>query len=237
MPNRPTAPPAFAGKAQFPAQTTKPAPPAPTNQSASPAAEPPAASGVPPKPQMAQPTRNPRGPGGIAGQALAAAGAFKTNGKPDTKPNQTAKPAPPAQESKERVPAPNGNKANGKATPTASTHTPTPAAVEKSIPKAAEGTKPPVADKTSTNDTAVTANGSANAADAQDEGGEDAANPSFKKWSLYVKGLPIPVTEEEIKKSFGPSADKITHVKIRKEAFSQKNKVRSFSKACTVDQY
>lgn len=53
--------------------------------------------------------------------------------------------------------------------------------------------------------------------------------PTPKRFSLYVKGLPIPTTEPEVRAVFGSEADKITGVKL---VYDQKQTQKNF---CYVD--
>lgn len=216
---------------------------------------------IPPRPPVqVQASRQPRGPGGLAGQALAAAGAGPAKDRIDPKPavdrpyadkgpadrppvnrsalpGSLARPPPPPSGPKAATstpPArPNGpaskEKPNG---PASKAPTPAPSST---FNKPASAVKPP-ADKPKDfpEKKAEPVGGSANAktvpngdkpsspstpsveeTDKNDKDGGHSRNtstsePARVKKSLYLKGLPIPVTEDEIKKLFPSHSDKVS---------------------------
>ncbi|KAF8306250.1 hypothetical protein DL93DRAFT_2232656 [Clavulina sp. PMI_390] len=54
------------------------------------------------------------------------------------------------------------------------------------------------------------------------------ARPKRNPWTLFVNSLPVPVTEDEIRDFFGPSASNITHIKIPINFHSKQQKAVAF---------
>ncbi|KAK4686482.1 hypothetical protein P7C73_g3646, partial [Tremellales sp. Uapishka_1] len=179
----------------------RPQPPSAASSSAAPVET---SSSVPPTSlaKSAQPARPPRGPASLAGQALAAAGVKGSEVKAVAKPASpkptsagNAKPATPVANGKisvaeEKTAAANDKKASG---------------------GQLNGTATPIGDKVN-----GTAHVRENSSSKTEEGNENAepAEPPKPRHSLYLKGIPIPTTEDEMKTFFGDCASKITSVKF-----------------------
>lgn len=239
VPNRPSASninPALKAAAATQTQLLRPTPP--SNVSITKQPSPPttsvAPSGGPAKPQVAQPTRAPRGPGGITGQTHTPTPAFKTSGKQDNKPTQPPRPAAPAKDTKERSNTTNP-RVNGKGPSSSPNSTPAPSTAEKSTSKPADEKKVgstekvPDADVSADAKTPIASGSTAAGETAQTgdtaESGDAEASSSVKKWSLYVKALPSPITEDDLRKSFGASSGKIVHIKLPWDHMNNRNRV------------
>ncbi|WVW81346.1 hypothetical protein I302_103337 [Kwoniella bestiolae CBS 10118] len=189
------------------ATTASPAPVAPASSTA-------ATNGsIPVKP----PTQ-PRGRGGnIAGQAFAAAGAVKDKIVEAVKPGSTSTTKPP---------------------PSGPVKPPTPVTTAKPATASTASSDKTVKDDTkkvaaATNDAST--NGASSEAGNTSTESKEGVKPahsregsgevrSKKPTSLYLKGLPVPTTEEEIKGLFKDQADKIVQVKIISDRLTNKQK-------------
>ncbi|RXK34965.1 hypothetical protein M231_07779 [Tremella mesenterica] len=176
----------------------------PTNPNG-PVAPPAATSGVPaqintngPHPVPSRPAgqvpRNPRGPpGNLAGHALAAAGMSKPENKPTIKETESRQ-GPIAGR-------PALSPANGKITPA-----PAPAQTENRKPDGAINGREVARESE--------AKEGVNGEEARGTPADGEERTHSRKNSLFIKNLPQPVKDEDIRKSFGALADKITHVKV-----------------------
>ncbi|ORY23528.1 hypothetical protein BCR39DRAFT_561900 [Naematelia encephala] len=213
----------------------------------------PQGSTIPAKPvqpqQNSQPTRQPRGPSQPAAPIPAQKSDTKTEissmkppagPKANTKapvPAQPGKPAPPAKPPtpgpvKSSTPTATKTPAPAPAKPssaTAAAKTPAAAPAKSSTPKPSD-TKAPKPDET-TDDTAEKISDTVNG-DKTENGGLEvpssrtASMEGKPRKSLYLRGIPVPVTEDEIKSLF-PVADKIVAVKIIVDRLT--NKQRDFA--------
>ncbi|WVQ82617.1 hypothetical protein IAT38_004748 [Cryptococcus sp. DSM 104549] len=152
--------------------------------------------------------------------ATGAASAGAAKDKPEGKPTQTgAKAAAPGPKADNQHAA-----ANGKSTA---------ATADKAADKAGKGEDKPATPAAAAS---PVANGSA-AAEASEkaekpghsreesEGAEAAAGePRPKRYSLYIKGIPDPTTEEEVRELFGEHSSKILQVKIITDRLTNKQK-------------
>lgn len=215
-------------------------PSAPTNPVAATAngtpAQPSAQSSMPAKPPAQ--ARPPRGAGSLAGQALAAAGVTKdrtSEGKTMTDSPASSKPtAPPAGKSETpsaAVKPPNTGSTSKPATPGPSGKAAAASATSKAAASGATGKAKTAAEQKATgpadNKTAPSVNSASTngeptdstppTEDAADKGhsrdaSTDAKPSSPTKKSLYVKGIPVPTTQDELKALF-KSADKVSGVR------------------------
>ncbi|WWC57669.1 uncharacterized protein I303_100203 [Kwoniella dejecticola CBS 10117] len=184
------------------ATTASPAPVAQTSTSTT-SANP----SIPVKPPT-QPRGGPRGGPGAAGSAFQAVTVVKDKIVDAVKPSAKTPPAGPAK--------PPANATTSKPPATATT--------------AKDETKKPAATNGAV--TNVDGNGSSEAGNTSNES-KESAKPAHsregsgevrKKHSLYLKGLPVPTAEEEIKSLFKDQADKIVQVKIIQDKFANKQK-------------
>ncbi|WWD22749.1 hypothetical protein CI109_107242 [Kwoniella shandongensis] len=204
-PNRPLAPHVKAAAAS--ATNTPSATPAAS--SSTPAASQSSASAKPPTgPRQA------RGPNLPAGQASSAA---TSKGKHSE--NKAAPSAPSSSQDNEKAaPAttkPSTPAANGKPA------TPTPATNGKA---AKDELKAATANGVSTEASSTPTESKDGDKEKPAHSREGSGDIKQKRHSLYIKGIPVPTTEDELKKLFGSHADKISQVKIIVDHISKKQK-------------
>jgi hypothetical protein len=190
----------LAPKPAQPPQGPKATPPASTNASNVNTQAPP--NSIPPKP-MAQPSRQPRGPGSVS-QTPAPPAVNKVENKPApttaaVKPAQVPKAPTPVGNRKSPAPATKGDKAPPKMSSTESTDKKVeaaPAKTEKIETKDGE-----TGDKTD---------------EAAPAGPQQARN--YERRSLFLKKIPVPTSEEEIKALFPAQKSKVSWILRKRKA-------------------
>ncbi|WWC85424.1 uncharacterized protein L201_000287 [Kwoniella dendrophila CBS 6074] len=196
------------------ANSGRPVPPNATSASPAPLAPTTATSSSNPSIPVKPPTQ-PRGRGNnVVGQAFAAAGAVKDKIMDAVKPGSTSSNSKPATAGKPPTPA-----TSAKATPAPATTS------DKAVKDDAKKVSPAV-NGASANGTSSDANTSIEAKDSAKpaHSREGSGEVRGKKHSLYLKGLPIPTNEEEIKGLFKDQAGKIALVKIISDRVTNKQK-------------
>ncbi|WWC67239.1 uncharacterized protein I206_101146 [Kwoniella pini CBS 10737] len=189
--------------------------PAPVSQSSAPATNN-ASSSIPVKPPT-QPRGGARGTGSAtaAGSAFQAVTTVKDKIVDAVKPNSAPTKPPPAGSAKSSA-------TTASTKPTAAT-----LGAKEETKKSSPATNGASANGNGNNssevaNTSTESKEGTNAKPAHGREGSGEARP--KKPSLYLKGLPIPTTEEEIKGLFKDQADKIVQVKIIQDKFTNKQK-------------